>query len=471
MKYIKMTTRAAQRGFTALETIVVLIVAVAALGLGGQYLSNYADNLSNQAAADHQKAVSDAAVKYIKDNYAAILATATATTPATITVPMLKSTGYLSSSFNNQNPFGQDYQILALEPTANKLETLIVTTGGETVPEMGVRRIAQLVGAQGGFISATDTTKAQGSYGGWQMALSSYGASPGAGHLASALFFADGALVSDYLYRNTVAGHPELNQMNTAIDMTGNNVNNAGQVNANKVAAAADVTAGGNVTATGNVNAANANISGETTTGGWFRNTGDTGWYNQKWNGGWFMSDSNWVRSYADKNVYTGGQMQAGTMRSNGRLSTGEFAQIDGYAVEGGACPGGNVIAIDANTKLTLSCQSGVWRASGAVFGGPNWIKFGATGLIMQWGKSSICGPTNNGSMTGWQSFPIPFPSGSAQTLQATLTGAYPGGGKIWHDHSVRSFISGNSFYFWVAAPNNGGFGACYGIDWFATGF
>lgn len=65
-----------QHGFTAIELIVVLIVSVAAIGLGGQYLSNYADAQVNQAAADHMKTVSDAAVKYIKDNYAAVTATA-----------------------------------------------------------------------------------------------------------------------------------------------------------------------------------------------------------------------------------------------------------------------------------------------------------------------------------------------------------------------------------------------------------
>ncbi|MGC0155823.1 gp53-like domain-containing protein, partial [Chromobacterium vaccinii] len=110
------------------------------------------------------------------------------------------------------------------------------------------------------------------------------------------------------------------------------------------------------------------------------------------------------------------------------------------------------------------------WKSAGSTAGGSNWVRLG-TGLIFQWGKSSICGPTNNGSRTEWQSFPIQFPSGTAQTLQATLTGDFPGGDRIWQEHSVRSFISGNAFYFWVAAPNNGGYGACYGIDWLAMGF
>ncbi|WP_051723239.1 MULTISPECIES: shufflon system plasmid conjugative transfer pilus tip adhesin PilV, partial [Burkholderiaceae] len=325
-----------QGGFTALELLVVLIVTVAALGLGSQYLMSYADTQVNQAAADHNKTVADAATKYTKDNYAAILATATSSSPAVITVPMLKSTGYLTSSVTDQNPYGQTYEIRALQPVANKLETLIVTLGGETIPEMDLRRIAQVSGARGGYISSTNTAVATGSYGGWQMPLANYGTSPGAGHLATALFFDDGALVSDYLYRNAVAGHPEFNRMNTAIDMNGNNINNAGTVNATTL-----------------------NATGDTYTGGWFRSQGDTGWYSQKWGGGWYMSDSNWIRSVNDKNVYTAGQMQAGTMRSNGRLSTGEYLQVDGVAVENQPC-GARTVGLDAN-GLTLSCQSGVW--------------------------------------------------------------------------------------------------------------
>ena len=44
------------------------------------------------------------------------------------------------------------------------------------------------------------------------MSFSQFGESPGAGKLAMALFFQEGALVSDDLYRNHVPGHPELNK-------------------------------------------------------------------------------------------------------------------------------------------------------------------------------------------------------------------------------------------------------------------
>lgn len=398
-----------QSGFTALEMMVVLIVTVAALGLGSQYLMSYADGQVNQAAADHSKTVADAATKYIKDNYAAILATATPSTPATITVPMLKSTGYLTSSVTDQNPYGQTYQILALEPVASKLETLIVTSGGETIPEMDLRRIAQASGARGGFISSTNTAIATGSYGGWQMPLANYGVAPGAGHLATSLFFDDGALVSDYLYRNAVAGHPEFNRMNTAIDMGGNNINNGGTVNAQRAVlpggdnahslqvgnayfygdaantAARSQPGGGFYVQDVNGNAADIKSAkdiyasttqtSESYANGWFRTRGDSGWYSEKWGGGWYMSDPTWIRAYNSKNVWTPGTLQADTnvnsayvsawgwMNSAGRLRTGEYLQIDGWANEGWGC-GPNALQGRDGTGL-LTCQSGVWTRPG----------------------------------------------------------------------------------------------------------
>lgn len=219
MNAIRKTALRLQRGFTAIEMMVVMIVSISALALGGQWMSNYSDNMLNQAAADHAKSVADAATRYIKDNYSAVTAVATPTTPASITVPMLQSTNYLPASFTANSPYGQSYSILALEPVAGQLQTLIVTNGGDTISELNLRRVAQLIGAKGGYVSLTASTNATGSYGGWTMPLASYGVSPGAGHVAVALFFQDGSLVSDYVYRNAVAGHPELNTMNTPLIM------------------------------------------------------------------------------------------------------------------------------------------------------------------------------------------------------------------------------------------------------------
>jgi hypothetical protein len=70
----------------------------------------------------------------------------------------------------------------------------------------------------------------------------------------------------------------------------------------------------------------------------WFRTLGDTGWYSQKWGGGWYMSDSSWIRAYSNKNVYTGGQIRGGSVQADGRLTVGEFAQLNGVANAGASC-------------------------------------------------------------------------------------------------------------------------------------
>ncbi|MRK19121.1 shufflon system plasmid conjugative transfer pilus tip adhesin PilV [Pseudomonas sp. JG-B] len=310
---------------TILEAMIGLTVsALVAAGTASAWLF-YLDHQANLQAGEHAKVVLDAGARYLKDNQAAVLAAATPTTPAVITVAMLLNTNYLPMGFSDQNSYGQTYSIRALEPQPNVLQTLLVTTGGQAISEQNIRAIARNIGAQGGFISTLDTATAQGALGGWQMPVASFGVNPGAGHLSAALFFEDGAIANDYLYRNPVAGRPELQTMNASINMNSNSLNNAASVNATavnagtvtasgNVTASGSVSAAGNVAATGNLFGTHAFVSGETSTGGYFRTTGNGGWYSERWNGGWVMTDAAWVRSYADKGVYTGGEMRAGKM-------------------------------------------------------------------------------------------------------------------------------------------------------------
>lgn len=43
----------------------------------------------------------------------------------------------------------------------------------------------------------------------------------------------------------------------------------------------------------------------------WFRSSGNSGWFNETYGGGWHMTDTTWLRAYNGKWVYTGGAMQA----------------------------------------------------------------------------------------------------------------------------------------------------------------
>lgn len=402
MNAIRMTTLRLQRGFTAIEMIVVMIVSIAALALGGQWMGNYSDNMLNQSAAEHAKSVSDAATRYIKDNYSAVTAVADATTPATITVAMLKSTNYLPSSFSNNSPYGQSYSILALEPVANQLQTLIVTTGGDTIGELNLRRVAQLIGAKGGYISSSATTTATGSYGGWTMPLASYGVSPGAGHIAVALFFQDGSLVSDYVYRNAVAGHPELNTMNTPLIMAAVNTLNGACTTLGAISR--DATGkvlscdGTNWKSQGSAywedpvatfaalpacNAASAwqtRVVQTPTTGSGARA------YTCNGAGTWqALAVDNSGNLTIPNNLTVSQNASLNTL--SGRL------QLDGTTVvtEGAACPGGAAdngrVARDTN-GLLLSCQSGSWKGSNSA------VKFGGH-FLMRGGWSAGCVASN----------------------------------------------------------------------------
>lgn len=228
-----------QQGFLSIEVMIVLIVVTAGMGIGMQWLERDSDSKVNQATAQQVIAIMDGAAAFIKANYSTVQAAATPL--KTYTTADIAAN--LGTNFSTVNPYGQTYSIRVNKTAANKLETMVVTTGGETISERNIRQIAQLIGAAGGFVSAQDTSRAQGAYGGWTMSFANYGTSPGGGKIAGALFFSDGQLVGDYLYRNAVAGHPEYNQMNTALGMNANDINSVGKLQGKQAELSVDGTA------------------------------------------------------------------------------------------------------------------------------------------------------------------------------------------------------------------------------------
>ncbi|WAJ37255.1 shufflon system plasmid conjugative transfer pilus tip adhesin PilV [Pseudomonas sp. GOM7] len=349
-----MISKRSQSGFLGVDAVITLIVLSIMIALATGWVTRQMDQQDYRIAADQQRTVAEAFSKYLKDHYSTVLANATATAPAQITVAMLRSTQYLPDGYSDTNLFGQTIIGLARRPNPNQLEAIVITTDGRAIPEIGVRTIAENLGGPGGFISSLNSNVIQGIRGGWQLALSNYGISPGPGHTASALFLMDGELANDYLYRNAVPGRPELNTMNTAINMGGNDINNADQVNTRAVTASESVTA-------------------ETVeASSWFRSTGDTGWYSEKWGGGIYQSDAEWLRVFNDKGLLTGGRIRGGTIESQGRVVVGEYLDIESVAQVDGACAKTGLVSKNSQGGL-LTCQGGVWRASGGASLGATW--------------------------------------------------------------------------------------------------
>ncbi|HAZ13448.1 MAG TPA: hypothetical protein DCY86_11710, partial [Bdellovibrionales bacterium] len=72
----------------------------------------------------------------------------------------------------------------------------------------------------------------------------------------------------------------------------------------------------GNIDVDGVVNGDGGFSSGGNTVidagGGWHRSYGNTGWYNGTYGGGWYMTDTSWLRAYNDKGIATGGSVSVG---------------------------------------------------------------------------------------------------------------------------------------------------------------
>ncbi len=198
-------------------------------------------NVQTAAAASQMLVFDKAALQFVQDEAATLVAQATASVPVSVTTTMLVNGGYLPAGFSATNVFGQSWLLQVLQPMPNNLQALVTSQGGRAITDTRqLVQIAAQAGAQGGFVPYAGqngdptmvSSKAYGAYGAWQVPLANY-TNPGSGRLASLLAFAGAQANNGYLYRVQVPGHPELNQMQTSIDMAGNDVNNARRVTAN----------------------------------------------------------------------------------------------------------------------------------------------------------------------------------------------------------------------------------------------
>jgi type II secretory pathway pseudopilin PulG len=396
-----MMNRIAQRGITLLEVTVALVI------MGGVFigLNTMIERWSNDTVAattaQQTRTLGDAASAYIKDNYSAVMTAASSATPALITVATLQGAGYLPSGFALANNYQQNQCVLVLEPAAGQLLGLVVTEGGTTLDDLTLGQVASIVGGSGGGIYSTATTTLQGTQNGWSQAVGNFasanhlnlhcdGATAGAvtlaaGHPVMALWFTGGDTTNGFLHRDAVSGHPELNQMNTALDMNSNDITNVATV-----ALTTAVTAG-NACATNGVvarDAAGAVMSCQSAT---WQPQGSAYWKDPvaTFAG---LPACNAAASWQTRVVQTptvgtgpraytcnGATWQPLALDNNGSITIAGTATINNLAgnltvtstgVLNAACTPNGRIAQDGTGKL-LACQAGVWKnAAGTEFWG-----------------------------------------------------------------------------------------------------
>ncbi|MGX9275781.1 shufflon system plasmid conjugative transfer pilus tip adhesin PilV [Pantoea ananatis] len=386
------TQKCPDRGWALLSTGAALLVLVFISVWGSSLIQDWNARQNWLRSATQASRFTQAVKSYTGRYYDTLLST----TPITVTPSMLKNTGFLEPGFTETNDYGQQYLASVVRNASqnNQLQALVYTQNGSPLPFMAMDQIAVSINSgMGGYINTAGTVT--GARGGWSAPLQTFNANTTPGHIAALLTTDDlGAsrAESDRLYRFAVNGKPDLNTMHTSIDMGGNDLNNTGNVNAANGNFSSNVTANGTVTgqdvnARGNMNAGNAVSANGTVTGqdvnargnmsagnnitangdirsnsGWLITRDGKGWLDEAHGGGFYMSDNDWVRSVNDKSIYTGGQLQGGTVRSNGRLSTGDVLQLDGVSGAGAGCGPNGLVSRDWSGNV-LSCVNGVWKS------------------------------------------------------------------------------------------------------------
>lgn len=326
--------------------IIVTLLTPLALWAAEEYRMNVAAGQANTV----QKAVN----RYIADLQSTVAAGSSATAGYTLTVPMLISAGYLPAGYSSANAYTATYRTLIFQPAANKFHTMTFLTGGSNLSLSEARKLANHIGAAGGYI---ENGVAKGALGSWQENLSAFGGfNPGDAHVVIAGFYSNGALVNDYLYRHSVAGHPELNTMGTALNMGGNDISNARTVNGQTLNASGDVNTA-RLTATQSIKSnGTVNANGNITSGSNISASGN------------ITASKNIT---ATNSINAGGNVTAsqdvianGTLRASHDAIVGGVMKLLQVNTAGNSCDTWGSISRDSSGGI-LSCESGVWTSSG----------------------------------------------------------------------------------------------------------
>jgi hypothetical protein len=269
-------TRAKGQGALLELVLAAGIIAFGFIGLN-EYQTKFSQSAKAITVADYLSSLSIGALSYVTANSTAIQNDITAAGGGPITIALGPTVaggataaepdglvspvqgGYLPSTFVAVDGYGQTVELLVKpDPdNSNALSGLIVTTGGQNIPDNIDGEIINKIGVSGGFypnsiLVASEAGEVNGLYGGWSTQASSWNSIPTAGHPAVTLNFGAAQTgLTDYLVRYNL-GSSEPNTMHTNILMTQNSISNANDVdtgtltnvNGTSTVAAGDISVG-----------------------------------------------------------------------------------------------------------------------------------------------------------------------------------------------------------------------------------
>ena len=242
-----------QRGITLIEAMMSLAITSAMIAGASEIVNRYTEDTRTTVAGQHMSAFGQAALDYLEDN-APTLTPGTyyltaGTPPSGAGVSWKSIATYLPANFSATNAFGQTLCVRANVLAGGAIEAMVIAdptnAAGAVVNErllddVTLAHMAGIVGASGGGVYAsvpgTNTNTIYGVNGGWTAPVANFrgrncnnvavgGNLPlPAGTPMMALWVENDAIAAPYIYRDAIPGRPELNRMNTRLDMGGNTV-------------------------------------------------------------------------------------------------------------------------------------------------------------------------------------------------------------------------------------------------------
>ena len=216
-------------------------------------------------AAGQLTVLSDAAASHVSGRFPALV-TLVGNGSAELTLATLRASGALPAGFSDVSAMGRGYRVLLLGAGADAMDLLVT----QTVPARDTAvPAAALLTAQGdsrmGIVAPDLPRRLMGPAVDADMSAfqAAFGGAPAAGALATIRRLDHHAVYGDQLYRVAVQGFADANRMETGLDLGGNDLTDAGAVEAETLTLESDFAVGGGLTVSGDLMVGRAlNVSG-----------------------------------------------------------------------------------------------------------------------------------------------------------------------------------------------------------------
>ena len=356
--------RRRNRAGLSLFGVLLALAVFAVLAAGGmEWLEERAGERVQRLAGAQAVALSDAVASWIESDFEARLAAA----PETVALATVRAAGVLAPGFapNGRDALGREYRILTRAPATGALDVLVtqaVPAGDLLVPvnavlgvggdeRVGVVNPDQATARLEGPAINADISGFRGDFAG----------APQPRAIGVLRRHDRETVFGDFLYRRTIAGLPGGSTMETALDMGGNDIEAAGEIEAASLLLDQDLEVGGGLTVTADLLiGGGATVSGTATVSGEVR------------------ADSARVTGALSADTATvSGQFRAATVTATGRVTAGSIgtggALSAGSATVTGPVVAGSVAAATATLSgrlLAASARAGSLTATAATVSG-----------------------------------------------------------------------------------------------------